>query len=104
MQFEPLRVARVPRTSYSKCGGRTIDIPWADPHGRFTLLCEAFACRVLNAASSIEQVRELQRLCWTWSLPGSCQPAVNVRHGPRCPELRVIRDFQDPLTTQKAPA
>lgn len=64
MQFETLLVARVPRTNCSKCGVRTIDVPWAEPHGRFTLLFEAFAIRVLEAASSIEQGRQLLRLSW----------------------------------------
>jgi len=35
MQFETLLVARVPRTSCSKCGVRAIDITWAGTHDWF---------------------------------------------------------------------
>jgi hypothetical protein len=37
-------------------------VPWAEPHGRFTLLFEAFAIHVLQAAASVEQARRLLRL------------------------------------------
>jgi len=39
-------------------------VPWAEPHGRFTLLFEAFAIHVLQAAASVEQARRLLRLDW----------------------------------------
>lgn len=64
MQFETVLVGRVPRTDCPECGVKTIDVPWAEPHGRFTLLFEAFAIRVLQAAGSVEQARTLLRLSW----------------------------------------
>jgi transposase len=64
MQFETILVARVPRTNCAKCGVKTCDVPWAEPHGRFTLMFEAFAIRVLQAAASIEQARLLLKLHW----------------------------------------
>lgn len=64
MQFETVIVARTPRTNCPDCGVHNIHIPWAAPHGRFTLLFEAFAIRVLQAASSIEKGRQLLRLSW----------------------------------------
>jgi transposase len=64
MQFETTLVARVPRTDCPACGVKTIGVPWAEPHGRFTLLFEAFAIRVLQAAGSVEQARTLLRLSW----------------------------------------
>lgn len=64
MQFETILVARVPRTNCAKCGVKTSEVPWAEPHGRFTLMFEAFAIRVLQAASSIEQARLLLKLHW----------------------------------------
>ncbi|MDA1215133.1 MAG: ISL3 family transposase [Planctomycetota bacterium] len=64
MQFETVIVGRVPRTNCPDCGVRTIHIPWASPHGRFTLLFEAFAIRVLQASSSIEKGRQLLGLGW----------------------------------------
>ncbi|MDP7179072.1 MAG: transposase family protein [Verrucomicrobiota bacterium] len=54
MQFETVLKARLPRTECSDCGVKTIRIPWADPHGRFTLMFEAFAIRVLEAAANVE--------------------------------------------------
>jgi transposase len=64
MQFETVLTARVPRTECPGCGVKTIQIPWAEPHGRFTLMFEAFAIRLLQAASSIEKARVHLRLHW----------------------------------------
>jgi transposase len=64
MQFETVLTARVPRSNCPDCGVKTITIPWAAPHGRFTLMFEAFAIRLLQAASSIEQARLLLGLSW----------------------------------------
>jgi transposase len=64
MQFETVLTARVPRTKCSDCGVKTCDVPWAEPHGRFTLMFEAFAIRVLQAAASTQQARELLGLSW----------------------------------------
>jgi len=64
MQFETILVARTPRTNCPKCGVLNIDLPWADPHGRFTLMFQAFAIRVLQASASVEQGRQLLGLSW----------------------------------------
>jgi transposase len=64
MQFETILEARIPRTNCAQCGVLNVDLPWADPHGRFTLMFEAFAIQVLQAAGSIEQGRRLLRLSW----------------------------------------
>lgn len=64
MQFETVLTARVPRTQCSRCGVKTCVVPWAEPHGRFTLLFEAFAIRVLQAAASTQQARQLLGLSW----------------------------------------
>lgn len=64
MQFETVLVARTPRTNCPVCGVRNVEVPWAEPHGRFTLFFEAFAIRVLQAAASVEQTRRLLRLDW----------------------------------------
>jgi transposase len=44
MQFQTVIVARVPRTGCSNCGDKTVKIPWAAPHGRFTLLLKSSPC------------------------------------------------------------
>lgn len=64
MQFETVLTARVPRTECPDCGVKTIAVPWAEPHGRFTLMFQAFAIRLLQAASSIEQARTFLNLSW----------------------------------------
>jgi transposase len=43
---------------------KTIDVPWAGKHSRFTLMFEAFAIRVLQACSSVKQAAALLRLDW----------------------------------------
>jgi transposase len=64
MQFETILTARIPRTKCPDCGVKTCEVPWAEPHGRFTLMFEAFAIRVLQAAASTEQARLLLGLSW----------------------------------------
>lgn len=64
MQFETVLSARIPRTDCPECGVKTIAVPWAAPHGRFTLAFEAFAIRVLEAASSVQKARTLLGLSW----------------------------------------
>lgn len=64
MQFETVITARTPRTNCPDCGVHTVHIPWAEPHGRFTLLFEAFAIEVLRAASSVKQACELLGIGW----------------------------------------
>lgn len=64
MQFETILHGRVPRTNCPEHGVRNVHIPWAAPHGRFTLLFEAFAVRVLKASSSIDKGRRLLGLGW----------------------------------------
>jgi len=38
MQSQTTIVARIPRTNCPDCGVRNVHLPWAAPHGRFTLL------------------------------------------------------------------
>jgi transposase len=64
MQFETILKTRIPRTQCPDCGVKTAVVPWARPHGQFTLLFEAFAIEVLEAASSVERARVLLGLSW----------------------------------------
>ena len=64
MQFETVLVAATPRTKCPQCGVKTCRVPWAEPHGEFTLMFEVFAIRVLQAAGSVEQARVLLGLSW----------------------------------------
>jgi len=43
---------------------KTIAVPWADKHSRFTLLFEAFAIGVLNASANVQRAAVLLDLDW----------------------------------------
>lgn len=61
-QFETLLQAQVPRLHCSKCGVLTAHIPWAAPHGRFTLYFESFALDVLFTAQVQSRAADLLRI------------------------------------------
>jgi len=64
MQFATEIHARVPRTKCSACGVKTIAVPWAGKHSRFTLLFEAFAIEVLSACANVSRAAGLLGLSW----------------------------------------
>lgn len=64
MQFTTTIHAQTPRTACVKHGVKTIVVPWADAHSRFTLLFERFAIEVLQATASVTQAQSLLRLSW----------------------------------------
>ena len=65
MQFQTILTARVPRCSCTTCGVKTIAVPWAEKHSRFTLLFEAFAIDVLQASQSIQSAALLLGIDWS---------------------------------------
>lgn len=64
MQFRTEIRASVPRAKCPHCGVKTIAVPWAGKHSRFTLLFEAFSIEALNACSSISRAAKLLGLDW----------------------------------------
>jgi len=64
MQFQTDIVARVPRCKCAQCGVKTLAVPWAGKHSRFTLLFEAFAIEVLKASSSVKAAAALLDIDW----------------------------------------
>lgn len=64
MQFTTEIVARLPRISCREHGVRTVAVPWADAHARWTLLFEAFAIEVLLGTSNITRAMALLRIGW----------------------------------------
>lgn len=64
MQFETLITARAPRCQCAACGVKTATVPWADKHARCTLLFDAFAIEVLQAAASVQAAAKLLGLSW----------------------------------------
>jgi transposase len=64
MNFETIIQASVPRCNCPDCGVKTVAIPWAGKHSRFTLMFEAFAIEVLRMAGSLEAGRLFLGLSW----------------------------------------
>jgi transposase len=64
MQFTTLIRTRVPRCHCPDHGVKTMKVPWAAPHGRFTLLFERFAVEVLLASSSVSKACDLLGIGW----------------------------------------
>jgi len=64
MQFATLIRARVPRANCPEHGVKTMQVGWAGPQARFTLLFERFAVEVLLASGSVSQGCELLGIGW----------------------------------------
>lgn len=64
MQFETIVTCRVPRADCPEHGVKTLPVPWAGWHSRFTLLFERFAIEVLYGARSITQATALLGISW----------------------------------------
>lgn len=65
MQFQTVLTARVPRSSCDACGVKTIAVPWAGKHSRFTLMFEAFAIDMLLAARSVQAASTMLGIDWS---------------------------------------
>ena len=64
MQFETIIIARIPRCQCETCGVKTIAVPWAAPHSRFTLLFEGFTVSQLQHCSSVQAASNILKLDW----------------------------------------
>lgn len=64
MQFATIIRAQAPRCQCPEHGVVTTQVPWAEPHGRFTLMFEAFALTVIEAARSFVQAMEILKVDW----------------------------------------
>jgi transposase len=64
MQFETRIRAAVPRCRCPACGVKTVAVPWAGKHARFTLLFEAFAVEVLIACANVKRAALLLGIDW----------------------------------------
>ncbi len=53
MQFATYLHCKVPRVRCKTHGVKTVKVPWAGKNSRFTLMFEAFAVRVLKAATAV---------------------------------------------------
>nr|BFD66615.1 hypothetical protein HAGR004_16370 [Bdellovibrio sp. HAGR004] len=59
MQFQTIIKSRIPRSACPEHGVKTINVPWAGPNARFTLLFERLAIDVMIAAKSIKEAAKL---------------------------------------------
>ena len=80
MQFTTLIRARTPRADCPEHGVKTMQVPWAAPQGRFTLLFERFAVEVLLASASVSQACALLGH-WLGHRPGDHAPGGAARPG-----------------------
>jgi transposase len=63
-QFHTLVHARVPRVECLEHGVVQVAVPWAEPHGRFTLLMERFVLDVLQACQTVKRACALVGNSW----------------------------------------
>ena len=64
MQFATLLHCQLPRVRCQEHGVKSLNAPWSGKNSRFTLLFEAFALRVLQAARSVKEASLLLGLNW----------------------------------------
>lgn len=64
MSFQTQIECEVPRTDCTEHDVLQILVPWAEPHGRFTLEFEAFAILVLERSRSIDEGSEILGISW----------------------------------------
>lgn len=64
MQFETRITASVPRCKCPDCGVKTVAVPWAGKHSRFTLMFEAFAIEVMLACGNVKAASGLLNIDW----------------------------------------
>ncbi len=83
-QFQTFLHAEPPRVDCPEHGVRQVRLPWAEPHGRFTLLFEAFAIRVLRE-TSIQAARKILAISWdeAWYLMHRAVARGMARKKPR---------------------
>ena len=64
MQFQTIIKSRVPRSDCKEHGPLTVEVPWAGPNARFTLLFERLAIDVMIAAKSLKEAAKLLGISW----------------------------------------
>ena len=64
MQFNTYLHCDPPRVECKRHGIKTMRLPWAGKHARFTLLFEAFAVEVIQASRSLRDAEDLLGLNW----------------------------------------
>jgi transposase len=63
-QFKTYLHARIPRVECPEHGVVNVSLPWAEPHGRFTVLMEAWIIEVLRECATVTGACYLTDLSW----------------------------------------
>lgn len=64
MQFATYLNCEPPRVCCSEHGTKTLQLPWAQKHSRFTVLFETFAIKVTEASRSVQEATTLLGIGW----------------------------------------
>lgn len=64
MAYRTIVECDVPRCNCPEHGKHLIEVPWAEPRGRFTLEFEAFALVVLSNCGNLSQAAEILDISW----------------------------------------
>jgi transposase len=64
MQLTTILHASPPRVTCPNHGVKTLQLPWAQKHSRFTLMFEAFAIQVLQASRCVQSAAQLLGISW----------------------------------------
>lgn len=69
-QFKTILIGRVPRVECPEHGVKSVAVPWAEPHSRFTIMFERFAIEVLLMTQTVKGAMTILRLLWdaTWNI------------------------------------
>ncbi len=69
-QLKTILVARVPRVKCPEHGVKSVDVPWAEKHSRFTIFFERFAIDTILATQTVQGSMGLLSLKWdqTWNI------------------------------------
>jgi len=63
-RFKTILIGRVPRVDCPEQGVKTVAVPWALPHSRFTIMFERFAIEVLLMTQTVKGAMTILRLQW----------------------------------------
>jgi transposase len=64
-QLKTFLKARLPRVECPSCGVRQVDVPWAEPGVRFTLMMESFIIATLGQCETVKGGATLARTSWS---------------------------------------
>ena len=91
-QFRTILRGSVPRVKCPQHGVKQVEVPWASPRSRFTLLFESFAISLLQATQTVQGARSILQLSWsaTWRiLERAVERGMARRHSHPLPRIGI---------------